>query len=172
MTKDNFLYEYDNYSYLIKKGARLASLIYPVSLDNIQELTCKSRYDKDDVKWMSDPAFEDRVWLYKYEFVGHLIQQMYHMPYEAKEMLSGLLLGYSLDEEDKWLEYIRSHKEDFNQHEFMDKFYIYFPYNFSDSDVDCDYGEGFCDDPEYEDYKTEIDNQDFNIIGTLKDCEI
>lgn len=174
MNMQEFHYQLYIYEYLLRKDVRAAALIYPVNLDIIQELTYENNVVPRDIRWKSDPIDSSKIWLYKYDCVGLIIQEMYKMPHEAKEVMMGLLLGYSIDKEDSWLDYVREHKEDFNQHEFKENMYdMYFPenhpelYNDADEDEDDDYVS-----PEYEDYVREVEEDAFECAKKLPDCEI
>ena len=99
-----------NESYLLLKDVRPSAYIYPVSTQNIKWLNSNL---SDDIKYKIDTYMPDKIWLYRHKSVGLLIDSLSKLDYDAREVLMGLLLGYSVEQEDKWLQYVYEHKEDY-----------------------------------------------------------
>lgn len=103
MKKDEFFKVISQEWYLILKGVRPSAYIYPVTKKNVKDLS-ESYYCKNDgLRYWHDPYDYDKLWIYKNESIGNLIELQYLLPYIAKQSLMGILLGYSPDNTDEFL---------------------------------------------------------------------
>lgn len=100
-------------TYLLRKGVRPASYLYNFTDSNMEHLL-KFCEGNSDIKFFVDPLMEGKIWLFRNECVGVLLNSMYRMNYDAKEVLMGLLLGYSAEEEESWLEHVRENRESYD----------------------------------------------------------
>ena len=115
MTKKELQYTLTMDAYLLRKGVRNAAYIYNMTDSNIEHI-CRFCKENNDIKFIIDPLDSQKVWLYKNEFVSVVIDSMYRMDYDAAQVMMGLLLGYSPNQEDIWLKYVREHKADYDYH--------------------------------------------------------
>lgn len=108
--------------YLLDKGVRNAAYIYPVTNKNIEELgemiASDTEYlerrrkakDPADVEWNEkplqyycDPKDKDKLWLYVHDSIGRVIRVLYGLPYIEHQIIMGLLLGYTAEQEDLFI---------------------------------------------------------------------
>jgi hypothetical protein len=108
--------------YLLDKGVRNAAYIYPVIKKNIEELDkmieSDTKYlerrrkakDPADVEWNEKPLQyyrdsndKDKLWLYIHDSIGRVIKALYGLPYIEHQIIMGLLLGYTAEQEDLFI---------------------------------------------------------------------
>lgn len=113
MTKEDLQRTLAVESCLIRKGVRNAAYIFNMTESNFKHIErfCE---ENQDIKFICDPIDGCKVWLFKHKYIPVIVQSMYRMNYDAAQVMMGLLLGYSPSEEDKWLKYVREHREDYD----------------------------------------------------------
>ena len=181
MYNEEFQQEYDDKVYLIEKEVMPATYICGVTLDDIESIDRGKEYAhiqalKKHVKWKIDPVDKHKLWLYKNESIGLLIDEMYKLPCEAKESIMCVILGFSADEIDKRLKYVKKHKKELSDYQISDTVYqFYFPdrqENIAKDIVDDeDYDEDeFLDD--MKEYFDELSNPDFICNKEIASCSM
>lgn len=122
MKADEFRNTIYREKYLLDKGVRNAAYIYPVTKKNIEELDkmieSDTKYlerrrkakDPADVEWNEkplqyyrDPNDKDKLWLYIHDSIGRVIKILYGLPYIEHQIIMGLLLGYTAEQEDLFI---------------------------------------------------------------------
>lgn len=115
MKQEEFMKTIFDEMYLLNKGVRPAAYIYPVTKVNIKQLKdyIKSKEELGVEKFQYRVFDEDsnKLWLFKHDSVGVLLDELFNISFEARQMLMGYLLGYSPTQEDIWLEKIREDGE-------------------------------------------------------------
>lgn len=156
MKADEFRNTVYREKYLLDKGVRNAAYIYPVTEKNIEELDkmteSDTKYlerkrkvkDSTDVEWNEkplkyyrDPNDKDKLWLYVHDSIGRVIKALYGLPYIEHQVVMGLLLGYTAEQEDLFIknlfrndgEYVESTIAPYND-------YLYKPIHPEYSDYD------------------------------------
>ena len=90
-----FQREYNDKSYLIEREVMPATYIYGLTLEDIELIERGKEYPwiqfaKKSVKWKIDPIDKHKLWLYKNDSIGLIIDEMYKLPCEAKEAVNKL----------------------------------------------------------------------------------
>ena len=166
-----FQREYNDKSYLIEREVMPATYIYGLTLEDIELIERGKEYPwiqfaKKSVKWKIDPIDKHKLWLYKNDSIGLIIDEMYKLPCEAKEAVTSIILGFSADEVDKRLSYTKKHKKELSDYQISDTVYqFYFPDRKENVEKYRDVDEEYDEDEVSEDMKEYLDElKDPNFV--------
>ena len=174
---NEFQQEYSDKVYLIEREVMPATYICGVTLEDIESIERGKEYVhiqalKEHVKWKIDPIDKHKLWLYKNECIGLIIDEMYKLPCESKETVMGIILGHSADELDKRLEYVKKHKKELSDYQISDTVYqFYFPERVENNlNDDCDDVDDIIEDQQ--EYFDELKSPTFECGKDISSCDM